>query len=399
MQLPSNEVGISDILAHRECPQRFAFGMRRHVPLPERFQIEPGERDEPPESTTYANAYGSCVHDAIQVVEDTQCSDQQAIDAVWPKWHHWMEPDDQARMERDLQTYRSRSETGYRVLGTELELRIPLFQHDGEWIYFRGRIDVLYQHIQNPGVFLSRDYKSSRWPRSEEEVHKDLQQWSYNLLVHENYPECEHFIQVYDQLRYGAIPTRKSDLQRRQIKAWLIRQVKTILADDTLKPKINQWCQTCPLMPDCRVTHQATDFWINRLSAVAPEKKEGRKLVVQLTEEIGGMEFYVELLPKAKQAVGQLGRFVEAVEGVLKEMPQDRREEFGYRLGKPSRRDTFTADALSRIHQRVGGDFYHLIGITKKAVNDFYGEDGEEAKEIMALSTPKDSSPPLKAIS
>lgn len=398
MQLPSNEVGISDILAYRECPQRFAFGMRRHVPLPERFQIEPGEKDEPPESTTYANAYGSCVHDAIQVVEDTQCSDEQAIDAVWPKWQAWLEPDDQDRMGRDLQTFRTRSETGYRVVGTELEMRAPLFQHEGQWIYFRGRVDVLYQHLQNPGIFLSRDYKSSRWPKSEAEVHKDLQQWSYNWLVHEEHPEAEHFIQIYDQLRYGAIPTRKNAKQRAQIKQWLIRQVKAMLGDDKLKPKQNQWCQSCALMPDCRVTHLSTDFWLNRLAAIAPEKKVGRKIVVGLTEEIGGFEFYVELLPKAKLASGTLERFIGAVEGVLKDMPQDRREELGYKLGRPSKRDQFTAEAMSRIHQRVGGDFYHLIGITKKALGEFYGEDAEETKEILALATPKESAPPLKKI-
>jgi hypothetical protein len=81
---------------------------------------------------------------------------------------------------------------------------------------------------------------------------------------------------------------------------------------------------------DCRVTHRAPDYWISRLGALAPEKKEGRKLVVQLTTEHGGMESYVEILPEAKRAEKRLERFIKEVESVLKEMPEDRREELGY---------------------------------------------------------------------
>lgn len=397
MQLPDDSIGISDILGYRECPQRFAFGMRRHVELPSRFQIEPGEKDDPEEGTNYANAYGSAIHDAIQVVEETQCSDEDAMDAVWPRWQHWLEPADIDRMKDDLATYRSRSLTGYRVVGTELELRMPLFQHEGRTIYFRGRIDVLYQRIDNPSVFVMRDYKSSRWPKSEKEVHEDVQQWSYNVLVHESYPECESLVQVYDQLRFGDTPTRKSAKQREQMRSWLVRQVKAILADDKLKPHMNEWCPYCPLVTDCRVTHRASDYWKNRIAAIAPEKKVGRKIVVQLTEDHIGMEEYAELLPKVKLTVKTLERFVEAVEGAMKEMPADRREELGYILSRPRRLDTFDAGALRRIHQLVGDDFFHLVGITKKAVEDFYGDNGGSPREeIMALATTKHTAPSLK---
>jgi hypothetical protein len=165
MKLPNDEIGISDILQYRDCPERFAYQMRRHTPLPERFALYAGEKDNPDEADSYATSYGSAVHDAIEVVENTQCSDEDAIAAVWANYSHWLEPGDTDRMKADLETYRTRTDTGLRLVGTELELRMPLLKHEDRTIYFRGRIDVLYQRLDNPAVFISRDYKSGRSAR------------------------------------------------------------------------------------------------------------------------------------------------------------------------------------------------------------------------------------------
>jgi hypothetical protein len=102
---------------------------------------------------------------------------------------------------------------GYRLVSAEVDMRVPLFKltDDGEWIYFRFKIDALYQSLQNPGLFLMRDYKSSRWPKPIEEIHNDLQQWSYNFGVHEMFPECETLVQIYDQLRFGEVDDAPED--------------------------------------------------------------------------------------------------------------------------------------------------------------------------------------------
>lgn len=398
MKLPNNEVGISDIIDYRECPQRFLFDMRRHDPMPDRFALEPGEKADPPERESYAASYGSAVHDAIEFMEHNQCDDDTAINSIWATYQHWLEPDDADRMKVDLETYRSRLTTGYRLIGTELEMRMPLFVHpEHGQMYFRGRIDTLYQHLTNDGIFLSRDYKSSRWPKSEAEVHKDLQQWAYNLLIHYNFPECERLTQQYDQLRFGSIPTQKSPLQREQIRTWLIRQVTAILDDETFKPKQNHWCFTCPLVMDCRVTHLSTDWWLARLAALAPERKEGRKIIVGLSSDANDIETYTEILPRVKITRKVLERFEEAVEAVLKEMPQDRREELGYTLQAPRKLDVFTADALRKIHAMMGDDFFQLASITKKALNEFYGEGSDEATQILSLAERKLTAPILKA--
>jgi hypothetical protein len=370
--------------------------MRRHVPLPERFQLYAGEADEPPESESYATAYGHAAHEMVEMVEVTGCSHDVAVDSVWPKYQHWLDPDDLDRLRADLDTWEGRRVQGFRLIGTELELRVPLFVHDGRQIYFRGRIDALYQHLQNPAFFYSRDYKSSRWPKSEAEVHKDLQQWAYNWMVHEYFPECARLIQIYDQFRFGAIPTQKNDEQRKRIKDWLIRQVKAILADDRLKPTSNDMCHFCPILLDCRVTHQSGDYWVNRLGALAPEKKVGRKIQVQLTQEFAGYEIYAELLPRVKRAQKVMERFIAAVEGDLKEMDQETREALGFELSRPRRLDTWDADAKRQLLAEFGDDAVHLMRVTKTDVEEFFGADSDEARRIINMASKRETAPSLK---
>ncbi len=203
MKLPDSSVGISDILQYRDCPARFAFGMRRHVELPERLQIEPGERDEPPEATNWTNAYGSAVHEAIHHVEqgDTHTA---AIDKALLKYGIYLNPQDIALLREDLEVYERRRPLGVTLVGSEMELRVPLFEDEEHGlIYFRFRLDVLHRLIANPDVFLHRDYKSSKWQKSASEVHEDPQLWSYNWAIHDFLPECKTLLQTYDQLKFG----------------------------------------------------------------------------------------------------------------------------------------------------------------------------------------------------
>ena len=131
-----------------------------------------------------------------------------AIQRAWATYHHYLTPDDLDRMCADLETYHTRTALGYRLIANEKDMRVPLFVYEGEQIYFRFKVDALYQNIEHPGIFLSRDYKSSRWPKTEEEIHKDIQQWAYNYGLHEMFPEIESLTQLYDMLRYGVTPTR-----------------------------------------------------------------------------------------------------------------------------------------------------------------------------------------------
>jgi hypothetical protein len=193
--------------------------MRRHIELPERFAVFEGERDDPPEAHSPQSAYGSAFHDMAALIDKEAVSDEAAIERIWPKWQHWLEPEDIERFRADLAALRERSVLGYRLVAAEVDMRVPLFRtDDGTMIYFRFKIDAFYQHLQNPGLFLMRDYKSSRWPTPIEDIHNDLQQWAYNFGVHEMFPECETLVQIYDQLRFDEVEVRqKTDADRANI--------------------------------------------------------------------------------------------------------------------------------------------------------------------------------------
>src|SRR4051794_35684106 len=136
MELPFDSIGISDILDYRECPQRFAFKMRRHSPLPERFALYEGEKDEPPESLDWTNAYGSAIHEAISLVE-RGASDDEAIQRVWDIYGPHLDVEHLALLREDLETFHSRTQLGWRVIAVEQDMKVPLFIYKGRQIYFR----------------------------------------------------------------------------------------------------------------------------------------------------------------------------------------------------------------------------------------------------------------------
>jgi hypothetical protein len=362
MKLPENAIGPTDIASYRDCPRRFEFGMRRHDP----------ELGEHPEAQGPNTAYGSAVHEMIAWVETHDWDDEDAIQRAFDLYSKWLEPDDLALLREDLATYHEREPLGVRTVAVEREIRVPLFDYDGETIYFRTRIDRLYQRLDNPAVFIHVDYKSSKHRKTPEEVHSDTQLWATNWAVHEHWPECERLEQLYDQLRYGIEPTSKNAAQRAQIKDWLVKQVTTILRDTELEPKKNQWCPWCPLMESCPVVAQSTDFALAQIAALAPAEKQGRKTVLNL--DLERFEVYAEQLDEVGHAMKVLKRFDESVKGVIRRMPAQRRAELGYAVMERNE-DVFPPEAMSAVRAVVGEEaFDRAVKLTKagleKAVTD-----------------------------
>lgn len=370
MQLPMNSVGPTDIQSYRDCPARFEFGMRRHLP-----------EGEKPEATDPNNAYGSAVHEALEAVGNGK-SDDEAIQIAWNKYGAWLDPDDLQMLREDIETFHRRREEGVTAVLTEGELTMPLLEWGGQTIYLRGRIDRLVQVDANPAVFIHRDYKSSKWRKSAEEVHNDTQLWSYNLLIHYNFPECETLVQVYDQLRYGEERTRKSAAQRAQIKAWLQTQVVSILEDAELRPKFNQWCPYCPLLESCSVVRDLTDYATSRLVALAPSEKIGRKTVIELDPDL--FDVYLEQLPTVKTARTALERFEKTVREAVMQMPAEKRHRYGFEASERST-DVWSPEALRAAHEVLGEDFYELVKLTKTSIENYGGDPGK-VNAVLAMA-------------
>jgi hypothetical protein len=382
MQLPDDAVGITDLIAYRDCPRRMSYGLRRHTGKAQQSD------ERTPEAGSYATAYGSAIHDAIQALEDGY-DVEDAIQVAWNRWGSWLEPGDVDLLREDLAIYLQRDFPGTRTIASEDEYRIPLFVHKGRQIWFRFKIDRLYERLDAPGVFIHVDYKSSRHAKSEQEVHEDVQMWLYNFGIHEFFPECERLFQFYDQLRYGQVPTSKSADQRRQARDWLIKQITAVLEDEDVRedglhrPKKNRWCAWCPVMESCPVIEELTEFGLVEIAALAPQEKVGRKKVVQLAED--RVPEYVERLGEVKHAIGVLERFEKAVSRLIKEMPTDRRAELGYEL-KERKASNFSPRAAEELHDRLGERFYELVQLTKTGLEKNLKEDPELLEWALSLA-------------
>jgi hypothetical protein len=370
MKLPGDAIGISDILAHRECPRRMSYGMRRH-----------GAR-RTPEAGSPAAGYGSAIHECIEAVE-AGADDRTAIALSYRRWGHWLQPADRDRLLADLDIYRARDFPGTRTVVSEDELRVPLTRHGGRRIFFRFRLDRLYERLDAPGVFIHVDYKSSAHPKSQATVDNDPQLWAYNWAIHEYFPECAQLEQVYDQLRFGQLQTRKSDRQRAQIRDWLTDQAIAVIDDDDVQDdglldyRHNDWCAWCPILESCPVVAELTDFALARIAALAPEDK---------TElDPARANKYAEQLPRVRSALAVLKRFDESVAGLLKQVPDERRSALGFELRERGA-STFSPEAARTLHDALGDRFYRLVRVTKTGLESELADDEETLRWALGLA-------------
>lgn len=374
MELPDRAIGISDINKYRECGRKMVYQMRRHT-----------EGEQPPEDIHPDTMYGTIFHEAVTEIEDKDLSDEEALQLSFDRFARFLKPEDCEKLRGDLEIYHERDYTGVRTVANETEIRVPLLEWEGETIFFRGKIDRLYQRLDNPGSFIHVDYKTSKHPRSEEEVHKDTQMWAYNWSIHEYWPECESLTQNYDQLRFGVVPTRKSERQREEIREWLVRQVTAILKDEDPQASFNMWCPWCPIKESCPVIDRLSEFETARIEALLPEDQEA---------DTDLLEVYTEKLGDVKTAIKTLKAYEDRVKAVIRELPADRREALGFKMIGRSL-DAWTPEALEQAQEVLGDDFYKLVKLSKRQVTD-YLKDDERLELVMALATKQAGSPQLR---
>lgn len=371
-----NAIGISDILQYRTCPERFIWGMRRHLELPERLRLYPGERDDPPEAINWTNAYGSAIHEAINRVELGD-SHTAAIERALATYGTYLTPADIELLTEDLERYEFRHPKGMDLVSAERDMRVPLFEHNGVQIYFRFKLDVLFRSHTHPDVFLHRDYKSSAHRKTKQEVHSDVQMWAYNWGIHEMWPEARMLFQEYDQLKFGVERTSKNAQQRAEIKQWLIAQVKILLADDTFVPKINQFCPWCPLVVTCRETRRATTYWRGKLALTAPLRKDGRKIKVEFLDEGDDLEAMIrDDLPKMREARKHIEKVESELKTLIEAMSIEDRERLGWRISE-RRSHTITPEGMREMHALLGDTFYELVNLPTGRL----GEHAEAAEK------------------
>ena len=382
MELPGDSIGISDVIGWRDCPRRFSYQMRRHTGNGTQSD------DRTPEAGSWATAYGSAIHAAIHA-SDTGFDDDAAIQAAWDEWGRYLRPSDLDALREDLAVYHQRDFRNVRTVMNEEEFRVPLLKHDGRQIYFRGKIDRLYERLDALGSFIHVDYKSSRWPKTDAEINEDEQLWAYNFGLYEWMPEINSLLQFYEQLHFGQLHTRKTDDQRRQMGDWLRANVLAILHDDDvqgdglLRPKKNEWCAWCPILESCPIVLELTEFALIELELLAPTQKVGRKS--QPFIEADRIEEYMEALGQAKDAQAILKRFTDAMRDILLKMDEVDRATYGYKL-QPRTQTKFTGAGLEQLHEMLGPDFFEVASVTKTALESFFQGDESGLQSAMDLA-------------
>lgn len=362
MDLPSDSIGISDILSWRDCPRRMSFSMRRWT-----------EAGEPPEATNESNVYGSTIHEVFRLIEVEGLTDDQAIQRAFDKYGGHLWPHDLIRMKKDVDTYHERDPLNVGLVGAEVEARVPLLEYGGKTIYFRGQIDRLYYRLSDSGRFIHRDYKSSKWPKTQAEVDADLQMWAYNWLIHEFWPECDDLVQVYDQLLEGEKYTRKTAAAREQVREWLVRQVTAILNDeswqddDLLTPKFNEWCPYCPIRESCSVPTQLSGFAQDRIDVLSGIDSGDPIDTSKIEEYVAGLE-------DAATARKLLEAYEKKVKGLIAELSPAEQERLGYKTTQ-RRNNVWSSEAMEAIYEMLGDEFFTLASLPKGRVEDYLRGD------------------------
>lgn len=376
------QVGISDLLAHRDCPRRASYGARRHIGR--------GEQDHQsgtPEAQSPAAGYGSCLHDVLQLVEDGW-TDDAAIEQAWATWGSLLAVEDIDLLRDDLEVYRQRDPQNVRTVLAEGELRTFLCKlADGRDVYFRARIDRLYERLDRPGAFVMVDYKTSKWEKGQEDVDEDEQMWSYNWIIHEVYPEVDELDQVYDQFRHGQVHTSKSEKQRRQIKTWLTIQARNYFGDDDvqadglLKPRFNNWCAWCPILADCAIIPRLSSWALSRIRLLGAELPAAQE---EITPDIGEL---LEPFVSVQTALKTLKAYEDRVKELVREMPDADRGRLGFKTY--TRHNTvFTAEALERMHAEMGPAFFTLVKASKGRLDTIGDEQLKEWALALGERTP-----------
>lgn len=375
-------VGISDLIAHRECPRRAAYGARRHT----------GEGTQTPalmtpEAGSPATSYGSAIHDVIDYVADGY-SDDQAIEKGWGTWGRHLQPSDLQLLKADLELHHTRDFPNTRLVLAEGEISAPLTTtKDGREIWFRARIDRLYEDLDNPGRFIHVDYKSSKWIKTEDEVNEDPQMWSYNWVIHEAFPECEQLDQWLDQLRGGMEPTAKTVEQRAEIREFLEIEARRYFeerdadaGDGLPDPAFNQWCPWCPILESCQIIPRLTDWALSRIATLRPEelKAEDGEDVTELLEAATPIDEYFAQYDDAQTAIKTLERYVESAKSLVHELPEDEITRHGFKLQGRSN-SVIPVGARGALYAHLGHEeFLELCGITQTKLKSITDKEQRE---------------------
>lgn len=238
----SADIRTDDQEADRGCPRRWK---ARYVD---------GIKDT---ETSYALTYGSIFHRVMENVVAAGSDPHTAVlDAIGSEASVEMVDELMA----DLETYLARPSSDMddmAVLGTELDLKVPLYD-DPEYgtIYFRSIIDLVAIDPNDPGTIHVKDYKSNRSPIAASDLAGDAQMRAYAWIVKQlserwtDSPDPRVIVHL-DLIKFRDYVYEYSDDELDAWHTWAVAIVRTILRDEKAEPVINSQCSSCIVRHDC----------------------------------------------------------------------------------------------------------------------------------------------------
>ena len=320
MKLPDNSLGVSDSVQFHECPKLFYRNMARHLRAPG------APDDQLIAQNSEILSYGSCVHDAaLVVVQNPDVYLDDAVDAAWRKWAPYLQPEHHAEMREDVKIVIDRTieaQENLELVCAEEDWKVPVFvgeangsldEEDGQWYYFRFRIDALYRRKDDPTHYVIRDFKTTRRQKFQSDIDEDMQFTAYEYGVRQALGDSVESITIwYDQIKHGEIFSSRDETDRIKFQEYIESTIKAVLdmpAEEVMDTfKLNQWCGWCPLLESCAVVNYANDlamFEISQMSNQDPSK-------------IPDISPYIERYERSKLAVKALEEYNSRMSDFLK---------------------------------------------------------------------------------
>ena len=325
MRLPNNSLGVSDAKQFMECPKLFYRNMARHL------RPEGAPDDSLIAQNSEVLSYGSAVHDAaLIVVKNPDVYLDDAVDAAWAKWAPYLQPEHHAEMREDVKVVIDRTieaQENLELVCAEEDWKFPVFvgrpqgdamldEEEGEWYYYRFRIDALYRRKDDPTHYIIRDFKTVRRERWQSDIDEDMQFTAYDYGVRQALGDgVENVTLWYDQLKFGEVFSSRTDSDRMKFEEYIQSTIKAVLdmpAEEVMDTfKLNQFCGWCPLLTSCGVVDYANDlaaYEIGMMSKADPSK------VPDITP-------YIERYELSKKAVKALDEYNTRMSDFLKNNP------------------------------------------------------------------------------
>lgn len=210
--------------------------------------------DEPP---SFSLLYGSMIHRVFYRMEQEGIGPEEALDL---EFEPSMTPEDHEEALADLRAYMERGASPVDRFGTiavEEELDALLYE-DEEYgpIHFRAIVDWVGIDLDDPTVLRVVDYKTNRFPPSNEQVRGDVQLKGQTWVVMQNWSKFmqagpPRVVSHLDAIKWRDVemPYTKAEIDAWH--SWAVAVVRQMLRDEEHLPVLNPGCSFCPISGDC----------------------------------------------------------------------------------------------------------------------------------------------------